>query len=52
MDLNNKKVLIAYFLRECNNYVNGSISYLPVGNTQVAAEMIEEYTGGDLFKLD
>ena len=52
MDLNNKKVLIAYFSREGNNYVNGSITYLPVGNTQVAAEMIEEYTGGDLFKIE
>lgn len=52
MNLQNKKVLIAYFSREGNNYVNGSIVNLPVGNTQVVAEMIEEHTSGDLFKIE
>lgn len=52
MNLDNKKVLIAYFSREGNNYVNGSIVNLPIGNTQVAAEMIEKHTGGDLFKIE
>ena len=52
MNLDNKKILIAYFSREGNNYVNGSIVNLPVGNTQIAAEMIEEHTGGDLFKIE
>ncbi len=52
MDLDNKKVLIAYFSREGNNYANGNIVNLSVGNTQVAAEMIEEHTRGDLFRIE
>lgn len=44
--------LIAYFSREGNNYVNGRIADLPVGNTEVAAKMIQRLTGGDLFKID
>jgi diketogulonate reductase-like aldo/keto reductase len=36
----NKKSLIAYFSREGNNYVSGSIVNLTVGNTEVAANMI------------
>jgi len=31
------KRLIAYFSREGDNYVNGAIENLPVGNTEVAA---------------
>jgi flavodoxin len=52
MDAKKNKCLIAYFSREGNNYVGGSIVNLPVGNTEVAAEMIERLTGGDLFKID
>lgn len=44
--------LIVYFSREGNNYVNGSIKNLKIGNTEVAAKMIQEIAGGDLFKLD
>lgn len=46
------KVLIAYFSRKGNNYVNGDIVDLPVGNTEVAAKMIQKLTGGELFKID
>jgi flavodoxin len=46
------KILIAYFSRKGNNYVNGSIVDLPVGNTEVAADMIQKLTGGDLFQID
>jgi flavodoxin len=48
----NNKILIAYFSRAGNNYVGGSIVNLPVGNTEVAALMIEQLTGGTLFKID
>lgn len=48
----NNKILIAYFSREGNNYVDGSIVNLPVGNTEVAAKMIERMTGGKMFKID
>ena len=44
--------LVAYFSRPGNNYVNGSIVNLPVGNTEVIAKMIREMTGGDLFRIE
>lgn len=43
------KYLIAYFSRKGENYVNGQILDLPVGNTEVAAKEIQNLTGGDLF---
>ncbi len=44
--------LIAYYSREGNNYVDGSIVNLPIGNTEVAAKMIQKLTGGDTFRID
>ncbi len=46
------KILIAYFSRPDNNYVNGKIINLPVGNTEVAARIIQEMTGGVLFRIN
>ncbi|MDF2881895.1 MAG: hypothetical protein K0R54_2452 [Clostridiaceae bacterium] len=46
------KKLIAYFSRKGNNYVNGSIKNLSVGNTEVAAKMIQELTGADMFYIE
>lgn len=46
------KTLIAYFSRPGNNYVNGSIVNLPVGNTEIAAKKLQDLTGGNLFKID
>ncbi len=43
--------LVAYFSRAGNNYVNGEIVDLPVGNTKIAAQIIAEQTGGDLFEI-
>lgn len=48
----NTKILIAYFSRKGVNYVGGEIVDLPVGNTEVAAKMVERLTGGELFKID
>jgi len=31
----NSKSLIAYYSRKGNNYVGGSIEYLPIGNTEI-----------------
>jgi flavodoxin len=47
-----EKCLIAYYSRRGNNYVNGSIVDLQIGNTEVIAMMIYEITGGDLFRID
>lgn len=52
MTSDNKKPLIAYYSRKGNNYLNGSIVYLEVGNTEVVAKIIQEKTGGDLFEID
>ena len=52
MNVKDAKYLIAYFSRPGNNYVNGQIVNLPVGNTEVAAKMIREMTGGDLFRIE
>ena len=47
-----KKILIAYFSRNGKNYVGGNIMDLPVGNTEVAAKIIEKLTDGEIFKID
>ena len=52
MKVNNPKCLIAYFSRKGNNYVNGKIVDLPVGNTEVVAKMIQKMTNGDLFHIE
>jgi flavodoxin len=52
MNLQVKKLLIAYFSRKGNNYSNGSIANLPIGNTHVIAKMIADLTSGDLFCID
>lgn len=44
--------LIAYFSRAGENYVNGSIQNLAVGNTEAAAKAIQEITGADLFRIE
>ena len=43
--------LIAYFSRADENYVNGQIKTLAVGNTEVAAKLLQELTGGELFQI-
>jgi len=49
--VNEMKDLIAYFSRKGNNYVGGSVENLPVGNTEVAAKMIQKLTGADIFRI-
>lgn len=44
--------LIAYFSRRGNNYVNGEIKNLSVGNTEIAATLIHDATGADLFQIE
>lgn len=36
------KSLVAYFSRADKNYVNGNISDLPVGNTEIIANKIKD----------
>jgi len=47
-----KNILIAYFSRKGNNYVDGEIVNLPIGNTEVIAKMILQATNGDVFRIE
>lgn len=51
-DAKGSKILVAYFSRPGNNYVNGTIVNLPVGNTEVLAQMIKELANGDIFHIE
>ena len=44
--------LIVYFSRAGENYVNGTIRDLAVGNTEVAAGLLQELTGADCFRIE
>lgn len=46
------RILIVYYSRKGQNYYGGSIRDLEKGNTEIAAEMIQEAVGGDLFEVD
>ena len=50
--MNKMKKLIAYYSRAGNNYVGDKIMNLSVGNTEVAAKMIQKLTGSDIFRID
>ncbi|HJV35869.1 flavodoxin [Geomonas sp.] len=50
--MSNSKCLIAYYSRAGNNYVGGAIVNLPVGNTEVAAHIIQQLTDAALFKIE
>ena len=48
-----KKVLIAYYSRRGDNYVNGSIVNLKLGNTEVVAQKIKALLpDADMFSID
>ena len=47
-----EKILIAYYSRKGQNYVNGSIKNLSKGNTEIVAEFIQKTVGGELFEID
>ena len=47
------KTLIAYYSRRGENYVNGSIRSLPLGNTEVVAAKIKQLLpDADMFQID
>jgi flavodoxin len=45
------KILIAYYSRKGQNYVNGEIKDLAKGNTEIIAEFIQKAVGGQLFEI-
>lgn len=44
--------LVAFYSRADENYVSGMIKNLDIGNTEIAADIIAELTGADLFKIE
>ncbi len=49
--MTSSKSLIAYFSRNGNNYVGGSIVNLPIGNTEIIAKKIMHLTQSEMFKI-
>lgn len=43
--------IIVYFSRKDENYVSGTIKKLAVGNTEVAANILQKLTGAETFKM-
>lgn len=46
------KNLIAFYSRADENYVSGMLRKLEVGNTEVAAGIIEKWIDADVFKIE
>ena len=46
------KSLILYFSRAGNNYSSSGIKFIEIGNTEVIANYIKEFTDADMFKMD
>lgn len=46
------KKLIAFYSRAGENYVNGLIKNLEIGNTALAAKVIQALTGADTFQIE
>lgn len=44
--------IIVYYSRAGENYVNGEIKNLLIGNTELVAEALSELTGAELFKIE
>jgi flavodoxin len=50
--INMAKRLIAFYSRADENYFNGVLKYIDVGNTEVVASTIKKLTGADMFKIE
>ena len=46
------KTLIVFYSRADEYYVNGMIKHLDIGNTEVAAGIIEKFIDADVFKIE
>ncbi len=45
-------ILIAFYSRAGENYFGGTYRRVTVGNTEKAAEMLADLTGGELYKIE
>ena len=46
-----EQALIAFFSRAGENFFPGGMRYIDKGNTHIAAEILSELTGADLFEI-
>lgn len=44
--------LVAFFSRRDENFVNGTLKNLEIGNTEIAASVIKRLTDADLFQIE
>ena len=44
--------IVVFYSRADENYVNGMLKNLEVGNTEVAAGIIQKFTEADMFKME
>ncbi|MBP5622473.1 MAG: NAD(P)H-dependent oxidoreductase [Thermoguttaceae bacterium] len=52
MEREEDRVLIAFFSRADENYFNGKMKYVKVGNTEIAVNKIKELVKADVFKIN
>ena len=45
------KAIIVYYSRSGENLVNGTLKNLKIGNTEMAALILQKITGADLFRI-
>lgn len=50
--MSEQKSLVIYYSRAGENYSNGNIVDIPIGNTEIISNYIKEFTGADLFKVE
>lgn len=49
--MKNKKTLVAFFSRAGENFFPGGMRYIEKGNTHIAAEILADLIGADLFEI-
>lgn len=49
--MKNKKTLVAFFSRAGENYFPGGLKNIEKGNTHIAAEMVADICGADIFEI-
>ena len=50
--MSDKKSIVIYYSRRGQNYVNGEIVDLDVGNTEVIVDYIKEFTDAETFRVE
>lgn len=50
--MKDNKSIVIYFSRADENYMTDGIRNIDKGNTEIIAEMIQQITGADLFKIE